>query len=74
MMNGHRKQEGGHYPYGESYIPNDLQKVRDMITLCKKLLTEDIEFKPFTMRTFGKPAFIAAYGQATIVFDEDKLR
>ncbi len=74
MMSGHRKQEGGCYPFGKSYIPNDLQKVRDMISLCNKLLSEDIEFTSFTMRTFGKSAFTARYGQAMIVFDEEKLR
>lgn len=74
MMSGHRKQEGGYFPFGEEYVPNDLQKVRDMIALCKGLLSEDIEFKPFTLRTFGKPAYTASYGQATIVFDEDKLK
>lgn len=74
MMGGHRKQEGGYFPFGEQYVPNDLQKVRDMITLCKKLLAEEIEFAPFTMRTFGRKAYTAQYGQASMVFDEDKLK
>ena len=33
MMNGHRKQEGCYFPYGDRYCPNDLQKVKDMIAL-----------------------------------------
>ena len=73
MMNGHRKQEGGYFPYGNKYCPNDLQKVRDMITLCDLIQNEEVEYRPFTLRTFGKPAYTAQYGQATIVFTQDSL-
>lgn len=73
MMNGHRKQEGGYPPYGDQYVPNDLQKVRDMIVLCEKLLAEDIEYQRFLLRDFGKPAYVATYGQATIVFNDDNF-
>lgn len=73
MMNGHRKQEGGYFPYGSQYCPNDLQKVRDMITLCDLIQNEEVEYQPFTMRTFGEPAYTAKYGQATIVFTQSSL-
>ena len=74
MMNGHRKQEGGYPPYGDKYVPNDLQKVRDMITICKKLLAEEIEFAKYPIGNFGKPAFVANYGQASLVFTEDRIK
>lgn len=74
MMNGHRKQEGGYPPYGDKYVPNDLQKVRDMITVCKKVLAEEIEFAPYPIGNFGKPAFVATYGQASLVFTEDRVK
>ena len=44
-----------------------------MITLCDLIQNEEIEYQPFTMRTFGKPAYVAKYGQATIVFTQDSL-
>ena len=74
MMNGHRKQEGCSFPYGDQYVPNDLQKVRDMITLVDRLLNGDVAYTPFGMRAFDQPAFTASYGQATIVFTEDRLK
>ncbi len=74
MMNGHRKQEGCYFPYGDQYVPNDLQKVRDMITLVDRLLMGDIAYTPFGMRAFDEPAFTASYGQATIVFTESRLK
>ncbi len=54
-------------------MPNDIQRVKDMITLCKKLLTGEVKGEPFTMRDFGKPAFSAVYGQVTIVYHEVSL-
>ena len=74
MMNGHRKQEGCYFPYGDQYVPNDLQKVRDMITLVDRLLNGDVAYTPFGMRAFDEPAFTASYGQATIVFTESRLK
>ena len=74
MMAGHRKQEGCYFPYGDRYVPNDLQKVRDMITLVDKLMAEEIAFTPFTMRAFDEPAFTASFGQASIVFTESRLK
>lgn len=73
MMAGHHKQEGGSFPYGDRYMPNDLQKVRDLITLCDLILNDDVEFtnSPFS---FGTPAYSAQYGQATIVFTMDSLK
>ena len=70
MMGGHRKQEGlRSFKYGDRFVPNDLQKVRDMLTLCEKLLNEEIEFEPFRMpRDFGEPAYTARFGNAPIVF------
>ena len=41
-----------------------------MITLCKKLIAGEIKGEPFTMRSFGKEAFMANYGQASIVYNE----
>ena len=73
MYGGHNKQAGGYFPFGDRYVPNDIQRVKDMITLCKKLLTGEVKGEPFTMRDFGKPAFSAVYGQATIVYHEDSL-
>ena len=74
MMAGHRKQEGCYFPYGDRYVPNDLQKVRDMITLVDKLMAEEIAFTPFTMRAFDEPAFTASFGQASFVFTESRLK
>lgn len=74
MMGGHRKQEGGYFPYGDAYVPNDLQKVRDLIQLCDDVLQEEAPYEPFTLRTFGAPAYVCRQGQATIVFCADNLR
>ena len=71
MMGGHRKQEGLRtFRYGsDKFVPNDLQKVRDMITLCERLINDEIEFEPFRIpRDFGEPAYTARYGTAPIVF------
>ena len=73
MMNGHRKQEGGSYPYGDKYVPNDLQRVRDMIALCDKVLAEDIEFTSYPIN-FDEPAYTASYGQATMVFTLSRVK
>lgn len=73
MMSGHRKQEGGAYPYGSKYVPNDLQKVRDMIVLCDKILGEEIEFVPY-FRSFNEPAYTASYGQASMVFTLSRVK
>ena len=74
MYAGHNKQAGGYFPFGDRYVPNDTQRVKDMITLCKKLLAGEVKGDPFTLRDFGKPAFSAQYGQATIVYHEDSLK
>ena len=75
MMGGHRKQEGLRtFKYGDRFVPNDLQKVRDMITLCEKLMNEEIEFEPFRLpRNFGEPAYTAHNGSASIVFKKSGL-
>ena len=73
MMAGHHKQEGGSFPYGDRYMPNDLQKVRDLITLCDLILNDDVEFTNYPF-SFGTPAYSAQYGQATIVFTMDSLK
>lgn len=70
MFGGHQKQSGGFFPFGDRYVPNDAQRVKDLITLCKKLLSGEVKGEPFTMRDFGKEAFIANYGQASIVYNE----
>ena len=74
MMGGHRKQEGLRTErYGSRFVPNDLQKVRDMITLCDKLLNDEIEYVPFVGRNFGEPSYSASYGQASMVFKKSGL-
>ncbi len=70
MFGGHNKQSGGYFPFGDRYIPNDAKRIKDMITLCKKLIAGEIKGEPFTMRSFGKEAFMANYGQASIVYNE----
>lgn len=70
MFGGHQKQSGGFFPFGDRYIPNDAQRVKDLIALCKKLISGEVKGEPFTMRNFGQDAFIANYGQATIVYNE----
>ena len=74
FLSGHRKQEGGYYPYGKQYTPNDLQKVRDMITLCGLVRNDDVEVKPYPYGSFGEPALAATYGQATLVFTESRVK
>lgn len=74
MMNGHRKQEGCCFPYGDRYCPNDLQKVKDMIALVDGLLAGEIPYQPYTLRAFDEPAFSATLGQATVVFTESRLK
>lgn len=66
---GHRRQEGGAFPYN-LYSPNSLERVADMIELCDKILNDEVDFAPFTMRTFGEPAYTAKWGTATMVFKE----
>jgi glyoxylase-like metal-dependent hydrolase (beta-lactamase superfamily II)/dienelactone hydrolase len=73
MMSGHRYQEGGRAPYGEQYLPNDLQKVKDMITLCDLVLNEEVPFEPY-FRSFDEPAYVATYGQATLVFTPSRVK
>ncbi len=73
FMGGHCKQEGGYFPYGDRYNPNDLQRVQDLIALCDQILQEEVEYKPY-FRSFEKPAYVSQYGQATIVFTEDSLK
>ena len=73
MLPGHFKQQGGYPPYGDRYAPNDLQKVKDLITLCDMILNEEVEFAPY-FRSFDKQAYAASYGQASIVFTEDSLK
>lgn len=73
FMSGHRKQEGGYPPYGDKYVPNDLQKVKDMIVLCDKVLQDDIEYQPYNF-SFNEPAYIAHYGQANLVFSKSRVK
>ena len=71
MLGGHRKQEGLRSArYSSTFVPNDIQKVKDMIALCEKLLKDEVEFQPFGIpgRNFGEPAYTARLGQATMVF------
>lgn len=68
FLGGHRRQEGGVYPQDE-YIPNSYEKLEDMLTLCDKLLANEIEIAPYPVN-FGEPAFIATYKTAYMVFKE----
>lgn len=69
---GHRRQEGGTFPF-LTYSPNSLERVADMIVLCDKILADEVDYTPFTMRTFGEPAYTAKWGTATMVF-KDSVR
>ncbi len=67
ILTGHKKQEGGSWKYGPDFKDNDLGKVRDMITLCDKLLGDEISYEPTRMTSFGETAYEVRYGQASMV-------
>lgn len=67
FLGGHRRQEGGYFPYGDQYRPGSPERVRDMITLCDLILSDEAELKPYPV-SFGEQAVIAEYGTASMVF------
>lgn len=66
-LGGHRRQEGGCYPFGADYKPNSLERVRDMIALCGRVLNSEGGEKPCPFG-FEEPAFQAEYKAASMVF------
>lgn len=71
FLGGHRRQEGMAYPYGREYVPNSIDRVKNMIKLCDMVLNDDAELLPFKGMGFGKRAYIASLNGVTMVLNDD---
>lgn len=67
FLGGHRRQEGGCFPYGDQYIPNSPERVRDMIELCDMILKDEAQLRPHPV-SFGEPAVVSEHRTASMVF------
>lgn len=77
FFGGHRRQEGGIYPYGNAYKPNGPERVRDMIKLCEMILNDEIKSAVYPISpsiVVEKPSCFAEYNGAAIVYNRTTKR